>query len=216
MIDAVIFDLDGTLADTLPDIAAAMNAALQQFNLPTHPTEAYRHMVGEGAEVLAQLALGTQQQPSAAQLVEAYRTHYACVEHRFSRPYPGINDLLDALNQQCVPVAILSNKRHDFTQATVAYHFGGRPFVAVWGERQGEGVPRKPDPTAAIQLALHFNSLPSRIGFVGDTAIDMQTAKAAGMVPIGATWGFRPEELTANGAQHLLKTPLELLCLLRR
>ncbi len=224
-LDALIFDLDGTLADSLGDLSAAMNAVLRARGLPPHPVEAYKAFVGEGAEVLVRRAflgaLGLDWQvefedglpASLAVLADDYRREYQALEHASSAAYPGVAQMLDGVVARRRPMAVLSNKRDDFTRHLVAHAFARWPFVDVRGER--EGVPRKPDPTAAFELALALNVLPARIGFVGDTPIDVATAKNAGMVPIGVLWGFRTrEELTAAGARHLLEKPVELLALL--
>jgi phosphoglycolate phosphatase len=225
-IDALIFDLDGTLADSIADIGVAMNAVLAEQKLPPHSMEAYKTFVGEGAENLARravrAALGLDwQQPSdeglpapLSDLVERYRVHYAALEHEQSSLYPGIEEMLDGVVKSGRRMAVLSNKRDDFTRHLVEQSFARWPFVDVRGER--DGVPRKPDPTAAFELALALNVLPGRIGFVGDTPIDVNTAKNAGMIPIGVLWGFRSrEQLVDAGARFLLSRPAELLDLLR-
>ena len=225
-IDALIFDLDGTLADSIADIGAAMNAVLAELSLPPHGLDAYKAFVGEGAENLARRAarasLGLDwRSPSAeglprplAELVEAYRVHYGALEHGQSTPYPGIDAMLDGVVASGRKMAVLSNKRDDFTKHLVTHAFSGWPFVEVRGER--DGVARKPDPIGALELALALNVLPERIGFVGDTPIDMGTATRAGMVPIGVLWGFRTrDELTQAGAKFLLEQPKDLLALLR-
>lgn len=207
---AVIFDLDGTLADSLRDLAEAMNLALAQHGLPTHPLDAYRHFVGEGVDVMVRRAAPTNTTVPWQAIVDGYRAHYGELDHRHTGPYPGVSELLDGLVARRVKLAVLSNKRDDFTKALVAQRFGRWPFVEVRGER--EGVPRKPDPTAAFELALALNVLPANIAFVGDTAIDMKTARNAGMTPIGCLWGFRDrDELLEAGAKRLLSAPLELL-----
>lgn len=224
-LDALIFDLDGTLADSITDIGTAMNAVLAAHRLAPHSVEAYKAFVGEGAEVLVRRAVraaaGLDWKVSAdeglpaplAVLVDGYRVEYQKLEHAHSAAYPGIAEMLDGVVQRGRRMAVLSNKRDDFTKHLVAHEFGRWPFVDVRGER--EGVPRKPDPTAAFELALSLNVLPERIGFVGDTPIDVGTAKNAGMVPIGVLWGFRTrEELAAAGAKHLLERPADLLTLL--
>ncbi|MDP2269827.1 MAG: HAD family hydrolase [Archangium sp.] len=225
-LEALIFDLDGTLADSIGDIGAAMNAVLSELSLPSHSMEAYKAFVGEGAENLARravrAALGLDWRSDAAdplprplpELVEAYRVQYARLEHANSTPYPGIDVMLDGVVASGRTMAVLSNKRDDFTKHLVAHAFGRWPFLDVRGER--DGVPRKPDPTAALELARLFDLPPARIGFVGDTPIDMGTAQRAGMVGIGVLWGFRTRaELTASGAQFLLERPEDLLPLLR-
>lgn len=218
-LDALIFDLDGTLADSLADIGESMNEVLLELGLPAHPVPAYKGFVGEGAENLVRRAVAAAQGREGlprpmAELLAAYARRYGAREHLASTPYPGIHPMLDGVVACGRKMAVLSNKRDDFTKHLVQQAFGRWPFVDVRGER--EGVPRKPDPTAALELALALNVVPARIGFVGDTAIDVRTARAAGMVSIGVLWGFRSlEELTSAGAQHLLAAPEDLLALLR-
>lgn len=225
-IDALIFDLDGTLADSIADIGNAMNVVLAELKLPSHTMEAYKSFVGEGAENLVRRSVRAAQgrdwkqsddaalPAPIAQLCESYRAHYAKLEHTGSSPYPGIFDMLDGVVKSGRRMAVLSNKRDDFTKHLVQHAFGRYPFVDVRGER--EGVPRKPDPTAAYELALELNVLPERIGFVGDTPIDVMTARNAGMIPISVLWGFRTrDELTRAGAAHFLSAPTDLLALLR-
>ena len=225
-IDALIFDLDGTLADSIADIGEAMNAVLGEVKLPPHSMDAYKQFVGEGAENLARRAvrasLGLDWKLASddglprplPELVESYRVQYGKLEHANSTPYPGIDVMLDGVVASGRKMAVLSNKRDDFTKHLVAHAFGKWPFVDVRGER--DGVPRKPDPIAALELALELNVPPERIGFVGDTPIDMGTARRAGMIGIGVLWGFRTRaELTDSGARCLLERPLDLLPLLR-
>ncbi len=225
-LDALIFDLDGTLADSLADIGGAMNAVLASHGQAPQPLELFRQYVGEGAEHLVRRAFLTAHGrdwrtstdergfplPVSA-LTEAFRRAYAALDHRGSRPFPGIEVMLDGVVARQRRMAVLSNKRDDFTRHLVQRCFSRWSFVAVRGEQ--EGVPRKPNPTAALELSLALNVLPARIGFVGDTPIDVMTARSAGMVSIGVTWGFRSrEELSAAGAQHLLDRPEDLLALL--
>ncbi len=212
-IHALIFDLDGTLADSLNDIADAMNAALAVHQLPQHPRDAYRLMVGEGVTLLVKRAMGDAPNVSVQAVLDTYHAKYHEHAHAQTWPYPGIDALLSSLAARKVPMAVLSNKRDGLTRALVAQRFGSTPFVAVRGEQ--DGVPRKPDPTSAFELALALNVLPANIGFVGDTAVDMKVARAAGMKAIGVLWGFRGrEELEGAGAHHVLARPDELLSLL--
>jgi phosphoglycolate phosphatase len=207
---AVIFDLDGTLADSLRDIADAMNHSLTEHGLPTHPVDAYRTMVGEGIETLGRRVVPSGFSGDLHSVITRYRDEYERLDHVHTFPYAGVEAMLDALTTAGVRMAVLSNKRDDFTRKLVAQRFGRWAFADVRGER--EGVPRKPDPTAAYELALALNVLPANIAFVGDTSVDMKTATAAGMRPIGCLWGFRGrEELLGAGARDLLTTPMELL-----
>lgn len=224
-IDALIFDLDGTLADSIVDIGVAMNAVLAAHGLPPHSMDSYKQFVGEGAENLARrsvlAAIGRDWRTGTdAELpgplrpyVDAYRVEYEKLEHAHSLPYPGVDVMLDGVVARKKRMAVLSNKRDDFTKHLIAHRFSRWRFTDVRGER--DGVPRKPDPTAALELALELNVLPERIGFVGDTPIDMNTARNAGMIPIGVLWGFRTRvELEQAGAKHVIATPPELLPLL--
>lgn len=206
---AAIFDLDGTLADTLADIAAAMNHALAALGLPTHDLAAYRRFVGEGVEQLAIRALPADRQEVRPALIERYIARYADVLLEASRPYDGIPELLDALAARGVALAVLSNKPDPATQRVVAGLFAPGRFATVLGRRPG--VPHKPDPHAALAVAAELGIAPADFVFVGDTAIDMKTAVAAGMLPVGAAWGFRPEELAPNGARFVAAHPADVL-----
>ncbi len=207
---AVLFDLDGTLADSLGDIGGAMNEALAARGLPTHALEDYKGFVGEGVEMLARRAAVGLPEPQLKALVAEYRTRYGARIDSDTRPYEGVPAMLDALVAARVPMAVLSNKRDDFTVELVRRLFSSWPFVEVRGER--ERTPRKPDPTAALEIARALKVAPGECAFVGDTAIDIGTAVAAGMIPIGVLWGFRgKDELLAAGASRLLAHPRELL-----
>ena len=223
-IDAVIFDLDGTLADSLGDIAEATNAVLAGYRLPSLPVALFKSLVGEGAEVLLRRAvraaqgrdwrLESDELPDDIKvLLEGYRQAYERVGHQHSTPYPGIEVMLDGVVKAGKKMAVLSNKRDEFTKHLVHRCFGRWPFVDIRGER--DGVPRKPDPTAALELAAALGASPGHVAFVGDTPIDMRTANNAGMIPFGALWGFRSRaELEGAKARHLIERPEDLLPLL--
>lgn len=212
VLDGVIFDLDGTLADTLEDIARSVNHALKAHGEPEHPLPAYRELIGAGAENLIRKALREDRRYRTAEVLATYRGHYA--EHLLdhSRPFKGIEALLDALVARKKKLAVLSNKPDAPTKRLVDALFAKYPLSPVFGERAG--IPRKPDPTSALEVARLMNVAPERCAFVGDSAIDMQTASNAGMVGVGVTWGFRPEELAPSGARHLIDTPEALVGLL--
>lgn len=210
--DAVIFDLDGTLADTLQDIADAMNTALEQLGHPTHPIVDYRFMVGDGIENLARRALPAGRESEVHETVARFREHYSAHLVDRTRPFAGIPELLDALVERSLPVAVLSNKKDDMTRRIVDQCFARWSFAETFGERAG--VPRKPDPAAALEIARKLGVAPQHCAFVGDTDVDMRTGVNAGMFPVGVLWGFRPEaELISSGARALIDTPQALLTL---
>ena len=195
----VIFDLDGTLADSLDDIASAMNRTLLAKGFPTHPVSAYRGFVGEGLRRLVERALP----PGAESVREAFLTAYQAdyAEHLLdeTRLFPGIPPVLDALAAAGVPLAVLSNKYDVPTRRMVDALCSRWTFREVFGERPG--VPRKPDPASALALADALGAPPESVAFVGDTGVALRTARAASMRPVGVLWGFRPEEVLASGAE---------------
>lgn len=212
---AVLFDLDGTLLDTLEDLADSMNLVLARLGCPQHDVAAYKYYVGDGVKALVLRALPPDRRDEATvrQCIAAMRQEYGKRWAYKTRPYPGIPELLDTLTQRGIKTAILSNKPDATTQLVVAKLLPRWRFDAVVGQR--DSVPLKPDPTAALHIAQTLGLEPTQFIYLGDTGTDMKTACAAGMYPVGALWGFRTaDELTANGAKALIKTPLELLKLL--
>jgi phosphoglycolate phosphatase len=211
----VLFDLDGTLLDTLADIANSTNAALTRLGFPPHPQDAYRYFLGEGMDWLVRRALPETNHDSDT-LKQCHDLIIAEYETRWtqnSRPYPGIPELLAELDQRGIAKAVLSNKPDKFTKKTVEKLLPHFKFEIVRGATQD--IPNKPDPAGAIRIAAELDIPSERFIYLGDTATDMQTANAAGMFAAGALWGFRTaEELSANGARVLLKTPLDVLNLL--
>jgi len=195
----VIFDLDGTLADSLADIASAMNRTLRAHGFPVHPVSAYRTFVGEGVRKLVERALppGTEELREA--FVAAYQADYAQNLLNETRLFPAIPEVLDRLQSARIPVAVLSNKPEEPTRRLVDTLCSRWEFRAVFGERPG--VPRKPDPAAALVLADVLAAPPASVALVGDTGVDMLTARAASMRPVGVLWGFRPNEVLASGAE---------------
>jgi phosphoglycolate phosphatase len=208
----VLFDLDGTLLDTLEDLADSTNRCLAGLGLPGHPVQAYRYFVGDGLGNLALRTLPAERRdPTTVQALQElfnreYREHWADK----TRPYEGIAGLLEELAARGVPMAILSNKPHAFTVDMVGHFFGSWKFAAVFGARDSH--PRKPDPDAALEASTAMGLAPARVLYAGDTGTDMQTARNAGMFAVGVLWGFRPRaELEENGAQALVSRPAELL-----
>lgn len=208
----VIFDLDGTLVDSIVDIGAAMNFVLEEAGLPTHDPSEYAAFVGEGAAMLVRRAApaGADLDGLLARFVERYAAH--CLDA--TRPYPGVPELVADLKGGGRALAVLSNKPHALTQRIVAALFAGEPFAAVVGDRPG--VPRKPDPTTALALADELGASPADCWFVGDTAIDIRTAKAAGMRAVAVKWGLRsPAELREAAPDRLAQDVPELRAILR-
>lgn len=208
MHQAVMFDLDGTLTNSLMDIAFAMNRALRLHGLPEHPVAAYRYMVGDGARVLAQRAVGERAELAETVLRE-YQAYYQEHNLEWTKPYEGIVQLLRALQAKGVKLCVFSNKPHADTCRVVEHSFPEIDFAVVRG--QMEGVPVKPDPAGALAVAREVGVVPEDFLYLGDTNVDMRCARNAGMHPIGVTWGFREaEELLAAGAERLIHHPMEL------
>jgi len=209
---AVVFDLDGTLLDTLEDLADSGNHVLAEFGFPTHPVEAFKQFVGEGIRVLIERMLPADRcdEQTIDKIGVAYRAEYGRRWNVKTRPYDGVAALLDELTRRGTKMAVLSNKPDEFTQKCVAELLSPWTFDPVFGH--GNGLPRKPDPAGAMQVVAQWGIPAAEILYVGDTKTDMETAVAAGMFPLGVLWGFRgQEELMAGGAQVLIEHPSELL-----
>ena len=210
--DAVMFDLDGTLLDTLEDLADSMNSVLATRGYPEHPIDAYRYFVGDGMHNLIRRAL-----PNAAaddETVEAaaveMRAVYAKRWDHKSRPYDGIPEMISALSAKSLRLCVLSNKPDGFTKLCVSKLLDPTRFEVVRGAL--DDVPRKPEPIAAIRIAKEMGIPRDRFLYLGDTNTDMKTANGAGMFAVGAAWGFRPEsELVQYGARVVIHRPRELL-----
>lgn len=214
---AVIFDLDGTLLDTIADIAAALNHVLASHGYPTHPTNAYKQMVGSGLVEVVRRALPAESR-SDEELVLAgaqqMKSFYAKSPVAETKPFDGIEEMLEELIANGVAVAVLSNKAHELVQTIVALALPGVEFAAVEGFR--EGRPPKPDPTSALQIASTLRLPPEQILYVGDSDVDIHTAQAAGMPSVGVGWGFRgEEELSAAGARWIVHHPSQIVRILK-
>lgn len=213
MIKAVVFDLDGTLSDSLESMALAGNTVLKQLGLPEMPVDNYRYYCGDGAQVLVQRALKDAGDKEARHFEEAYELYREvfrqdCTFH--VKTYDGIPELIKKLKEQNIKIAVVSNKPHRRTLEVIDKLFGEDTFDAVYGMRKG--IPGKPDPTGALEVAKEMGVLPEECAFVGDTNVDMKTGTNAGMLRIGVLWGFRTkEELVENGADEIVEQPLEIL-----
>lgn len=205
---AVLFDLDGTLINSLPDISRCMNQALQMHGLPAHPEAAYRYFTGDGALNLTRRAVGDQHPELQEAVFSDYRALYAAHCNDASHVYEGIPQLLDALRRAGLRLAVLSNKDDGDVASVIAHYFPDHPFALLRGRQPG--VPIKPDPTAALRIAADMGLAPDDFWYLGDTPTDAETCRRAGMHLIAAGWGFRPaDELRAAGAQRIALTPEE-------
>ena len=212
-IRAAIFDLDGTLLDTLSDIAHAMNGVLAARGLPEHPVDAYRRMVGSGLEMLVRRAVPdavARSRTVVAALTGELREAYAREPVARTRPYEGIPILLEDVRTRGIPMAVLSNKADELVQDIVAGFFAHDLFEVVQGMR--DDTPPKPDPTSARSIAARLGAEPAEIIYLGDSDVDMHTARNAGMTAVGAAWGFRgAAELREAGAQIVIEAPGDLI-----
>jgi phosphoglycolate phosphatase len=212
---AVIFDLDGTLLDTLTDIGAAANRTLDSLGYPQHDLECYREFVGAGVRVLFGRALpeGSADEATVTRCAERFNVEYGRQWNVATRPYDGVPEMLDQVMRRDVKMAVLSNKPDAFTRQCVEYYLADWPLAPVLGQR--DGIPRKPDPAGVREILNHWNISASDCLYLGDSDIDMQTAHAARVLAVGATWGFRTaEELVRNGARRLIDHPVDLVPLL--
>lgn len=210
----VIFDLDGTLLDSIEDIASSMNKVLESLQLPTHKIEDYKHFVGGGVDILVENALSNQSKEIKYEVIKRFKIEYDGKLHSKTLPYDGIYELLDELKKLDINLAVLSNKPHEFTVSYVNHFFKNYNFKEIHGQKKD--VPKKPDPKAALDIVKCLDSSCENTYFIGDTKIDMQTAKSANMTAIGVLWGFRDEkELRENGADFIVKEPLEIINIIK-
>lgn len=211
---AVIFDLDGTLLNSIIDIAESMNEVLEKNNFPTHTIDEYKFIIGKGIDNLAIDSLPNNvskvDYPKyCAEIREVYDKRWMLK----TKPYDGIKELLNELTVKKIKIAILSNKPQNYTELVVKHLLPAWEFDCVLGSR--EGVPIKPNPQAVIEIIEKFDLVPADFLYVGDTNIDMQTANAANLTAIGVSWGFRPvKELLAANANYIIDKPMDLLNLL--
>ena len=206
-----VFDLDGTLLNTLRDISEAANRTLCHAGFDPHPESSFRHFIGDGPEVLFQRAIGAEtiKDPRISELVNQYKEECILQEDRHTTLYPGISGLLDLLQHSGISLTILTNKRQPHADTCVARFLNRWPWQIVLGS--GDHIPKKPDPQGALQIATTLNVSPAACLYFGDTDVDMLTAKSAGMTAIGVLWGFRDQqELESAGANSIISHPLEI------
>lgn len=210
----VIFDLDGTLLNTIEDLGNACNVALASVGLPAHPIEKYPQLVGNGIVNLMRKAVAEHGiedvEPIVERMIDPFKAYYGEHSTDCTRPYDGIVPVLEELQRMGVLMGVASNKYQAATEAIVAHFFPTIRFTAVLGQR--DGVPRKPDPTIVHEITSLAPGDVTSLLYVGDSDVDMQTAANAGVESIGVTWGFRPEpELLANGACHIVHEPYQIV-----
>lgn len=209
---AAIFDLDGTLVNSLDDIADSVNEMLENHGFPTQPVDAIRLMIGNGTQKLIERALPKEQLVDVGfvkSVIEEYKTIY---RHRIlekTRSYPGILEMLHKLSMEHVPMGICTNKHMEAAEVIVKFLFEENLFRIVLGDRPGK--PKKPDPTTVLEIASVLDVRPEEVVYLGDSAVDMETATRAEFLPVGVLWGFRDEkELVDAGASVLLEYPMQL------
>lgn len=208
----VIFDLDGTLVNTIADLADSVNHALQTLGYPAQPYEKFPYFVGNGIYKLIERALPpeSRDEQTIRSVKAVFMDYYMLHNTDKSTVYDGVGELLRALAGKGVALAVASNKVHEATVAMIARLFPGIGFACVLGQR--DGVPTKPNPAIVAEILQTASATLSETLYVGDSGVDMQTAHNAGITAVGVTWGLRPvEELRQNAADIIIDSPMELL-----
>ncbi|SDF95240.1 phosphoglycolate phosphatase [Selenomonas sp. WCT3] len=209
---AAIFDLDGTLIDSLADLGDSANEMLASYGFPAHTIEEYRYFVGNGSRKLIERCLPKDKAQDASFVDEALARYKACYEKNLvhkTKCYAGIDEMLQALQEKNIPLGICTNKHQSAADEVCQKLLAKHSFVEIIGDRPG--LPRKPDPQKVLAIAAKMGVKPEEVAYFGDTSVDMETARNAGFLPVGVTWGFRPrQELVETGAEVLLDNPMEL------
>ena len=209
---AAVFDLDGTLVNSLDDLADSANATLRAHSFPVHEVEVYRYFVGNGSRKLIERILPEEYAADMAfveQFMSDYKDCYAQNLLQKTKPYDGIMEMLAELRRRGIPMAVCTNKHQSAAETIVEALFPHDTFWEIIGDQ--EGLPRKPDPQKVLRIMKNFGVTGEQTAYFGDTDVDMDTARNAGAFAVGVLWGFRErEELVAHGADILLTHPMEL------
>lgn len=208
--DTIVFDLDGTLLNTLDDLADSVNFALERCGFPLRTRDEVRRFVGNGIDMLIRRAIAPKEDEESFERVRGvFKEHYAVNMKNKTRPYDGINELLKELCDRKIKMAVVSNKHHAAVAPLIADYFGEYIHLAVGVD---ENTPKKPNPAGALKAVSLLESSRETTVYVGDSDVDIQTAKNAGLFSVGCTWGFRDRELLEkNGADVIIDSPAELL-----
>lgn len=207
----IIFDLDGTLLNTIADLAQSTNHALQVLGYPTHEESAYNFMVGNGINKLFERALpeGEKSEENVLRVRKEFIPYYDVHNADKSQPYPGIPELLEQMQEKGMQLAVASNKYQAATEKLIAHYFPNIRFTAVFGQREGINV--KPDPIVVFDILKIAQVAKEEVLYVGDSGVDMQTAANAGVTACGVIWGFRPRaELETFHPAHVVEQASEI------
>lgn len=206
----VIFDLDGTLLNTITDLGNACNYALKTMGFQEHAISTYNNMVGNGVRKLIERAEPDATPEQIEQLLAIFKEYYDLHNAEFSTPYPGIPELLQELTDSGVALAVASNKYQQAVEKIITEFFPEIPFVAIMG--QTENRPVKPDPSIVFAILNQHPTAKADVLYVGDSGVDMETARRACIESAGVTWGFRPVyELRSHNADHIINSTKEIL-----
>lgn len=212
----IIFDLDGTLLDTIDDLGDSMNEVLKTYNLPIFTMEEYKWKIGGGFKGLAMNSFpkGTDSD-TIEKAILLFSNTYDSMYLNKTKPYRDIDYILDELNKMNLKIGINSNKKDSYTKELANKFFKRIPFIEIYGER--DGIPKKPDPISALEIIKSMKLKPKEVLYIGDSMVDMETAKNAGIDSIGVLWGFRDyEELSKNGATYIVSEPKDILDIVNR
>ncbi len=207
---AVIFDLDGTLLNTLDDLADSANHVLSELGFPTHDTDAYKYFIGNGIPKLIERCLPKDRQEYHEKALSMFSGYYAVHSKDKTAPYKDIPELLKSLSEKGLLLGVITNKAHNIAVSVVEDYFGKNVFGCIRG--LDSSIKAKPDPVGALSVAEKLGVKPCEVLYIGDSGVDMQTAENAGFTPLGVLWGFRTkDELLDGGAKFIAENPLDIL-----